>query len=237
MRSAWKVRLAGCPPVRRVAAGIDERTSSASRAVPVNGSRARSRTTASAIRRANRSSPYSRSTRASSVGRVGVDDLGRGDAPALVHPHVQRRVLGVGEAAGGLVELQRRDPEVEQHALHPRGAEPGEHRRRARRRRRAPGWRGRRTARAGRRRSPAPAGRGRARPAGGRRTARAAPRCGRPARGWRPRRRRRAPRRPARAARGCAPAGPARAPGRIPWRRTPGSAAQPGREQQEQQRE
>ena len=45
MRSAWNVRLAGWPPVRRVAAGIDERTSSASRAVPVNGSAPRSRTT------------------------------------------------------------------------------------------------------------------------------------------------------------------------------------------------
>ena len=31
--------LGGWPPVRRVAAGIEERTSSASRAVPVNGSR------------------------------------------------------------------------------------------------------------------------------------------------------------------------------------------------------
>ena len=66
MRSAWKVRLAGWPPVRRVAAGIEERTSSASRAVPVNGSVARSRTMASAMRRAKRSSPYLRSTRARS---------------------------------------------------------------------------------------------------------------------------------------------------------------------------
>ena len=35
----------------------------------------------------------------------------------LVHPHVQRRVLGVGEAAVGLVELHGGDAEVEQDAL------------------------------------------------------------------------------------------------------------------------
>ena len=58
MRRAWKVRLAGCPPVRRVAAGIEERTSSASRAVEVKGSRARSATIRWAMRRAKRSSPY-----------------------------------------------------------------------------------------------------------------------------------------------------------------------------------
>ena len=119
MRSAWKVRLAGWPPVRRVAAGIDERTSSASRAVPVNGSR-------SPLADDRVGDPAGEPLLAvlledprQPVGRVGVDDLGRGDAAALVHPHVQRRVLGVGEAAGGLVELQRRDAEVEQHALHP----------------------------------------------------------------------------------------------------------------------
>ena len=57
MRRAWNVRFAGWPPVRRVAAGIDSRTSSASRAVCVNGSRARSRSIAAAIREAKRSSP------------------------------------------------------------------------------------------------------------------------------------------------------------------------------------
>ena len=54
------------PPVRRVAAGTLARTSSTRRALVVNGSRPRSRTTASAMRRAKRSSPYSRSTRARS---------------------------------------------------------------------------------------------------------------------------------------------------------------------------
>jgi hypothetical protein len=49
---------------------------------------------------------------------VAVDDLGGGGAARGVHAHVQRRVLRVGEAAVGLVELQRADPEVEQHAVH-----------------------------------------------------------------------------------------------------------------------
>ena len=43
-----------------------------------------------------------------------------------VHPHVQRRVGGVAEAAVGAVELQRGDPEVEQHALDLGDAEPVE---------------------------------------------------------------------------------------------------------------
>ena len=57
IRRAWKVRLAGLPPVRRVAAGIASLTIALSRCVEVIGARARSRATASAIRRANRSSP------------------------------------------------------------------------------------------------------------------------------------------------------------------------------------
>ena len=38
-----------------------------------------------------------------------------------IHPHVERRVVGVGEAALGTVELHRRDAEVEQDRV---GAEP-----------------------------------------------------------------------------------------------------------------
>ena len=45
---------------------------------------------------------------------------------AGVHPHVQRGVDGVAEAAVGPVELQRGDAEVEQHALHLGDAEPVE---------------------------------------------------------------------------------------------------------------
>ena len=50
--------------------------------------------------------------------RVGVDDVGGGAPGARVHPHVQRGVGGVAEAAVGAVQLQRGDAEVEQDALH-----------------------------------------------------------------------------------------------------------------------
>ena len=38
---------------------------------------------------------------------VGVDDLGRGQRRIRIHPHVQRRVCGVGESALGAVQLHR----------------------------------------------------------------------------------------------------------------------------------
>ena len=46
---------------------------------------------------------------------------GRGcHSPGLVHPHVQRRILGVGETAVRDIQLQRRDTEIEQDAVHAR---------------------------------------------------------------------------------------------------------------------
>ncbi len=78
---------------------------------------ARARTTARAIWRANFSSPQVRSSRARSALGVVVEHVGRGRAGAVVHPHVQRGVLGVGEAALAHVELHRGDAEVEQHAV------------------------------------------------------------------------------------------------------------------------
>ena len=102
IRSAWKVRLAGLPPVRRAAAGMAERTRSTSRAGasgtarwPARGRRGRR----SAGRTAPRRTPAGPA--ASSVGRVGVEHVGRREPGGLVHAHVQRRVLGVGEAAVG----------------------------------------------------------------------------------------------------------------------------------------
>ncbi len=93
----------------------------------MNGSVSRSRTTAAAIREANRSSPYSRRTRVSSALRVGVEDVGRGRPAGRVHPHVERRVLAVGEAAVGDVELHGGDAEVEEDAVGVGEAEVGEH--------------------------------------------------------------------------------------------------------------
>ncbi len=93
----------------------------------MNGSRSRSRTTAAAILRANLSSPYSRRIRVSSRDRVGVEHVGGGPAGGAVHPHVQRRVLGVGEAALAQVELHGGDAEVEEHRVDRVEAELLEH--------------------------------------------------------------------------------------------------------------
>lgn len=57
MRRAWKVRLAGLPPVRLAACGSASRISSTRRALVVNGSFSRSRTTAATILLACFSSP------------------------------------------------------------------------------------------------------------------------------------------------------------------------------------
>ena len=62
IRSAWKVRLPGCPPLFCDVAGTTFLSSSTRRPDVVNGSSSRSRTMAPAILRANRSSPKSRST-------------------------------------------------------------------------------------------------------------------------------------------------------------------------------
>ena len=64
MRNAWKVRFAGLPPVRRVAAGIESRTNSASRDVDTSGWRDALANDGCAMRDAKRSSPYTRKTRA-----------------------------------------------------------------------------------------------------------------------------------------------------------------------------
>ena len=65
IRSAWNVRFAGWPPANAAGAGIAETTVSTSCCVVRSGSSARRRTIARAMRLAKRSSPYSRSVRAS----------------------------------------------------------------------------------------------------------------------------------------------------------------------------
>ena len=127
MRRAWKARLAGWPPWRRVAAGMAVRTISANRAVDVSGAWVRSRSMAWAMRSAKRSSPYSCSTRASARHRIGVHDLGGGQRAARIHAHVQRGVLGIGEPRSATVELHRRDAQIEQHAVDDRQVQLVEH--------------------------------------------------------------------------------------------------------------
>ena len=57
IRSAWKVRFEGLPPVRRVAAGMLSFTKAASSVVEFSGAIARALTIFSTIRVANFSSP------------------------------------------------------------------------------------------------------------------------------------------------------------------------------------
>ena len=76
------------------------------------GTAARRRTISPAIRSAKRSSPYSRSMRASRR-RSHVLTISAAVSSWLgVHPHVQRRVVGVGEAALAGVDLHRAHAEV-----------------------------------------------------------------------------------------------------------------------------
>ncbi len=82
----------------------------------------RSRATADTIRLAFFSSParpQDCGCRVRQARKQVLEDLGGGSCRSrcLVHPHVERGVLGVGEAAVGLVELHGGDAEVEQHAL------------------------------------------------------------------------------------------------------------------------
>ena len=60
--------------------------------------------------------------------RIGVEDVGGGRPGRRVHPHVQRHVAAVGEAAVALVELEGGDAEVEQHTVDLAEPEPVEDR-------------------------------------------------------------------------------------------------------------
>ena len=127
MRRAWKVRLAGLPPVRLAACGRASRISSTSRALlrerllgPLPDDRLDDPPGVLLLAvRAQDAHQF--------AGRVGVEHVGGARARRLVHPHVERGVLRVGEAAVGLVELHGGDAEVEQDALDARDAEPVEH--------------------------------------------------------------------------------------------------------------
>ena len=58
--------------------------------------------------------------------RPGVDDRPRRERVVLIHTHIERGVRHVGKAARSIVELRRRNAEVEQHAVHgrnPKGIE------------------------------------------------------------------------------------------------------------------
>ena len=115
IRIAWNVRLAGWPPANRAGAGIAAAITSTSALVDVESARARARARcARAIwprvallavlaedACARRRSSHVLTISAASSSCVGV------------HAHVQRRVVGVGEAALPRVDLHRGHAEVE----------------------------------------------------------------------------------------------------------------------------
>ena len=49
---------------------------------------------------------------------IGVENFGRSQLGVRIHPHIQRRVLGVGETPFRTIQLHRRDAEIEQHTIH-----------------------------------------------------------------------------------------------------------------------
>ena len=184
MRSAWNVRFAGLPPVRRAGAGMV----SADELDEAGAGRERLALAFADDRPGQRSGELLLPIGAQDPGQlphgVGVEHLGRGDPAGLVHAHVQDRVLGVGEPAVGHIELHGGHPEVEQDRVDPSVSQavrspPGAGRRRSAH----PGI-ARRTGPDGRWPAPAPRcrGPGPRRPAPG--GPPASPRCGRRGRGW-----------------------------------------------------
>ena len=114
MRIAWNVRLAGCPPVRRAAAGIAAVTivgQLGGRLDRPGGDDRPGDPAGEALVAVAGGSP----ARSSST-VVAVDHVGRRPRRVGVHAHVERSVVAVREAALGAVELRRRDAEVEQRA-------------------------------------------------------------------------------------------------------------------------
>ena len=125
MRSAWKVRSAGWPPVLRTAAGMERSRTCTSRA---EVERADPRGRRRSAGRSGREPflPVRPRIRVSS-GAVGVQHLAAVSSLMAIHSHIQRGVDRVREPAAGVVDLQRGQPQVEQHALDAGVAEPGEH--------------------------------------------------------------------------------------------------------------
>ena len=150
IRSAWNVRLAGCPPVRR--AGCRDGVPDQLGQPRGRGDPAPSPAPARSPRRsgaANFSSPYTRRTRARSAMRVGVDHLlggrspGSGPSACPAARPGRRRSRGRRRRAAATRPPGRTAPR-RLGRMPSRSSTPA-----ARRRRRAPGGPGRRTAPAG----------------------------------------------------------------------------------------
>src|SRR5262249_16805230 len=111
MRSAWKGRLAGCPPLRRAGgggAGGGGTGPGGGGPFPHHGVGYLPGELLLAVVAQHLAQPGR---------RIGVEDLRGRQRLALVHPHVERGVVGVGESPLRLVELRRRHPEVEKETV------------------------------------------------------------------------------------------------------------------------
>ena len=110
IRIAWKVRLAGWPRPKRAAGGI----AGLDRLDQLGGRLERAAARRSRGRSSRRGAPR-RSVADASAIRVSGHSLTRSRGGQLcvgIHPHVERRVVGVGEAALPGVDLHRGHPEV-----------------------------------------------------------------------------------------------------------------------------
>ena len=117
MRIAWKVRVAGCLPGSRVGTAAEQ--IAASCAVRSIGSAARAATIARAMRFAKALLAQGAQDDRDVALAGARQPLRRSLSRLIVHAHVERPVLHETEAAPGLIELRRRDPEVHQHAVQP----------------------------------------------------------------------------------------------------------------------
>ena len=111
MRMAWKVRLAGCPPVRarRCGDGVaDDVGQFGGGGHGPGGDDGPGDATGEAL-----VAEVTQHRRQSCL-RVAVDDVGGGDGGVGVHTHVERGRVAIAEAALGPVELGGADAEVEE---------------------------------------------------------------------------------------------------------------------------
>ncbi len=126
MRSAWNTRFAGCP-ARRTAAGVAASMSATSCAEVVSGVRLAALDDARGIAR----SELLLAVLVEDAAQLRLVVLGEhargGERGGVVHPHVERGVLRIGEAPLDAVELHRGDAEIEEHARYSPNGELFQH--------------------------------------------------------------------------------------------------------------
>ena len=126
MRRAWKTRLAGCP-ARCSAAGVAAISSSTSCAEVEQRRDGPLAHDAAGVARGELLLAVLVEDAAQARLVVLGEDAGGGQLGRVVHAHVERGILRVREAALDLVELHRRDAEIEEDARDRRDAQLVEH--------------------------------------------------------------------------------------------------------------